>query len=75
MKKKPRRSAKRRSRADREQGSYVCPTCGEQIVIPLDASAGSDQTYVEDCPVCCNPNVIHVEFFEGEAPRVWAERE
>jgi hypothetical protein len=45
-------------------------------VIPLDASGGAEQTYVEDCPVCCNPNVIHLEFFGGdEAPRVWAEAE
>jgi hypothetical protein len=27
-------------------------------------------------PVCCNPNVVHVEFFgDGEPPRVWAEAE
>ena len=59
-----------------DEGSYICPTCGEQIVIPLDASAGSDQKYVEDCPVCCNPNEIHVEFFgPAEEPRVWAEAE
>ncbi len=46
-----------------DEGSYTCPTCGEQIVIPLDPTGGSDQQYVEDCPVCCNPNVIHLEFF------------
>jgi hypothetical protein len=72
MKKRKRR---RRARPD-EDSSYVCPTCGEQIVIPLDPSGGSDQQYVEDCPVCCNPNVIHVEFFEdGQTPRVWAQAE
>jgi predicted RNA-binding Zn-ribbon protein involved in translation (DUF1610 family) len=74
--KKPRRKVKRRRRDDHDQGSYVCPTCGEQIVIPLDRSAGNDQTYVEDCPVCCNPNVIHVEFDPAwDAPRVWADAE
>ncbi len=71
MKKQP----KRRKRA-RDEGAYVCPACGEQIVIPLDASGGTEQKYVEDCPVCCNPNVVHVEFFgDGESPRVWAEAE
>jgi len=71
MKKPP----KRRKRA-RDEGAYVCPTCGEQIVIPLDASGGTEQKYVEDCPVCCNPNVVHVEFFgDGESPYVWAEAE
>lgn len=67
---------KKPQRRPTDEGSYTCPSCGEQIVIPLDVSAGSDQEYIEDCPVCCNPNVIHVEFFEdGESPRVWAEAE
>jgi hypothetical protein len=74
--KKMKKSRKRKRRRPRDEGSYVCPTCGESIVIPLDPSGGGEQRYVEDCPVCCNPNVIHVEFFgEGEAPRVWADAE
>jgi hypothetical protein len=68
------RKKKRRRAAD--EGSYICPSCGEQIEIPLDRSAGAEQDYVEDCPVCCNPNVIHLEFFgDGEPARVWAEAE
>jgi predicted RNA-binding Zn-ribbon protein involved in translation (DUF1610 family) len=70
---KKRRKAKRRRAAD--EGSYICPSCGESIIIPLDRSAGDEQRYVEDCPVCCNPNVIQVEFFNVESPRVWAEAE
>lgn len=57
-----------------DEASYVCDSCGEEIVVPVDASAGSSQSYVEDCPVCCHPNVIHIEFEDGE-PRVWAEGE
>lgn len=54
----------------------MCPTCGETVVIPLDRSQGDAQSYGEDCPVCCNPNLIHVEFDEAwEQPRVWAEAE
>jgi predicted RNA-binding Zn-ribbon protein involved in translation (DUF1610 family) len=67
---------KRRRRRSSDEGAYVCPACGESIVIPLDRSGGADQSYVEDCPVCCNPNVIHVEFDPAwETPRVWAEGE
>jgi hypothetical protein len=67
---------KRRRKRDRDEGVYVCPSCGESIHIPLDRSAGTEQKYVEDCPVCCNPNVIFVEFFENHEPaRVWAEAE
>jgi len=60
----------------REDDSYVCPSCGETIGIAVDRSAGDEQEYVEDCPVCCNPNVIHVEFLgTDEPPRVWATAE
>jgi hypothetical protein len=75
MKKKKRRR-RARSSAGADEGRYTCPTCGESIVIPLDPSGGADQSYGEDCPVCCNPNVIHVEFDPAwETPRVWAEAE
>jgi len=71
------RKKRKKRRRPADEGSYVCPHCGEQIVIPLDRSGGTDQEYVEDCPVCCNPNVIHLEFFDApdERPRVWAEAE
>ena len=73
---KRKRTPRGKRRRPDDDPSYVCPTCGESIVIPLDRSGGEIQRYVEDCPVCCNPNVIHVEFFEeGEPPRVWAEAE
>lgn len=58
-----------------DEASYICDSCGEEIVIPLDLSAGSCQSYVEDCPVCCHPNVIHVEIGEDGEFRVWAEPE
>jgi len=58
-----------------EEISYVCPACGEEIIVPLDISEGSHQTYVEDCPVCCRPNVIHVEIDDDEVARAWAEDE
>ncbi len=45
-----------------EEVTYVCDSCGEEIVIPVDSSAGLVQEFVEDCPVCCHPNVIRVEF-------------
>ncbi len=45
-----------------ETSEYVCPHCGESIQIVVDASAGSVQDYVEDCPVCCNPNQLRIMF-------------
>ena len=47
-----------------QEACYTCDACGEPIIIPLDLSQGSRQEYVEDCPVCCRPNVIQVEVDE-----------
>ena len=58
-----------------DEVSYICDTCGEEIVIPIDPSAGSSQQYVEDCPVCCHANVIHVEIMANDEARVRAEAE
>ena len=43
-----------------EDSSYPCPSCGEEIVVPIDPSEGRTQEYVEDCPVCCCPVVLTV---------------
>ncbi len=61
--------------AMRDEASYFCDSCGEEIIVPLDPTAGAIQEYVEDCPVCCHPNVIHVEYIDGGEVRVWAEAE
>jgi hypothetical protein len=38
------------------------------VVIALDPGSGSDQSYVEDCQVCCRPWMVHVSYgAEGEA--------
>jgi len=39
-----------------DEATYICDACGEEIVIPIDPSAGASQEYVEDCPVCCRAN-------------------
>jgi len=58
-----------------DEASYVCNSCGEEIVVPLDHSEGSQQEYVEDCPVCCNPNVIFVDYDPDGMPNVWSRAE
>lgn len=50
---------------DQDESSYVCPACGEEIVVPVDPTAGGDQEYVEDCPVCCSPVVLRVRIERG----------
>ncbi|MEX2176028.1 MAG: CPXCG motif-containing cysteine-rich protein [Pirellulaceae bacterium] len=73
--KRPQRKRRDPQRRLREQAAYSCDACHEQIVVPLELSAGASQEYVEDCPVCCRPNLIHVEIDEDGHARVWAERE
>lgn len=58
-----------------EETSYICDACGEVIVIPFDATQGSSQTYVEDCPVCCRANTIHVRIEDGGQVHTWSEPE
>lgn len=58
-----------------EEASYICDACGEEIVIPIDFSAGSHQRYVEDCPVCCRPNVVYLDIDAEGDVRSWSEPE
>jgi len=41
---------------------YSCAGCGEWNETTVDESAGSRQQYVEDCQVCCKPNVLRVNW-------------
>ena len=43
-----------------ETEHYSCPYCGEEAEAVLDLSGG-DQTYIEDCPVCCRPIVFTLQ--------------
>jgi hypothetical protein len=58
-----------------DEASYICDWCGEEIVIPIDLSSGTIQDFVEDCPVCCRPNVIRMEFDADGRVHIRAERE
>jgi hypothetical protein len=39
---------------------FQCAGCGEWNETIVDSSAGTKQTYVEDCQVCCKPNVLKI---------------
>lgn len=43
-----------------ETEAYICPYCGEPVEALLDLSAG-DQSYIEDCPVCCRPILFELQ--------------
>jgi hypothetical protein len=41
---------------------FQCAGCGEWNETTVDEFAGRRQTYVEDCQVCCKPNLLHIEY-------------
>ncbi|UZJ43476.1 CPXCG motif-containing cysteine-rich protein [Marinimicrobium sp. C6131] len=51
-----------------------CPYCDEVITLLIDPSI-SEQSYVEDCHVCCQPISVDVVIDETEAVEVYARQE
>jgi hypothetical protein len=47
-----------------QEAGFVCAGCGEWNEISVDESADQTlarrQSYVEDCQVCCQPNVLSI---------------
>jgi len=40
--------------------ALTCPYCGEDVELVVDEGGGEQQSYVEDCPVCCRPWQVEV---------------
>lgn len=57
-----------------EAATIQCPYCWETLEISVDPSV-REQSYVEDCQVCCQPIVISIRFDEGDELHVSAEAE
>ena len=51
-----------------------CPYCGETIGILIDPSV-EQQSYTEDCQVCCRPMQMHVTIDEEGRAQVQANAE
>lgn len=41
---------------------FLCACCGEENDITIDQLEGDNQEFVQDCSVCCRPNVIIAKF-------------
>ena len=52
------------------EAEFSCAFCGEPNATTVDPSAGRFQEYVEDCQVCCRPNVLSVEVDASSDPPV-----
>jgi hypothetical protein len=73
--KKPKKTRRRRRPVAHLEATYICDSCGEEIVVPVDISGGSHQDYVEDCPVCCHPMTLHVDIDPNGEAHVEGEHE
>ena len=49
-----------------------CPHCGEPIELTLDLSV-PEQSYIEDCPVCCRPMAVSYTAADGEVAELVVE--
>ncbi len=54
---------------------YNCAYCGEENETFVDRSAGNRQAYIEDCAVCCRPNMVRIIIEENGDISVSAEFE
>ena len=55
-------------------GTVTCPYCAESTEIALDPGSGNNQSYVEDCPICCQPWEVRVHYRADGTADVSVER-
>ncbi|MDQ3636298.1 MAG: CPXCG motif-containing cysteine-rich protein [Aridibacter sp.] len=51
---------------------FICPYCWQNISMVLDLSV-DEQTYIEDCEVCCRPIQIYYVTEDEELERFEAD--
>jgi hypothetical protein len=55
---------------------FICAYCGQINNTFVDLSSGWRQSYVEDCQVCCQPNILYISIDEENLDiEIHSERE
>lgn len=57
-----------------EECAVDCPYCGEPITLLVDTSC-DEQSYIEDCEVCCQPMVIFARVDEDAQLSIQVRRD
>jgi hypothetical protein len=57
-----------------EECAADCPYCGEPITVLVDTSC-AEQSYIEDCEVCCQPMIVNALVDEEGCTNVSLHRE
>ena len=55
--------------------TYYCGFCGEENDLSIDPGGGVTQEYVEDCQVCCRPNLLRIRVIDSENAEVVVQQE
>ena len=56
-----------------DEHAFNCPYCDAPITVLLDLST-DEQSYIEDCEVCCQPMQIYYQLEEAEIALFTAKR-
>ena len=48
-----------------QEVAIECPSCGEASALEVETGI-AEQSYFEDCPVCCRPMEVFVKCRPGE---------
>ncbi|HEY3488313.1 MAG TPA: CPXCG motif-containing cysteine-rich protein [Gammaproteobacteria bacterium] len=58
-----------------DSAEIVCPYCGEILSINIELTL-AQQTYTEDCQVCCKPIIFNIEIdYATEQVHIHAQQE
>jgi len=47
-----------------DSASVICPYCGTSLEVYIDYSGGVEQSYIEDCQICCRPIEFQIHLSE-----------
>ena len=56
-----------------EEAFFTCPYCWERISMVVDLSVGQ-QSYIEDCEVCCRPIQLDIKARKGKLVKIEAQQ-
>jgi competence CoiA-like predicted nuclease len=57
------------------EGRYFCDSCNQEVFIPLDVTAGRQQDFIEECPVCGSPMMLRADIQQDGRAKVDGHRE
>jgi len=59
---------------DLAEKKITCPYCAEVLTVMVDTSL-SEQSYTEDCQVCCQPIVMDIVVDDTGAVEIYSRQE